>query len=161
MTYSGFCEEISTVNTPIWPGPKITPQPSYARGSETSMCRFLCWDISCTGQRMGELCREKPLRRGLVQRQGQTLEETIRDSSTAFSSRWVAGKEISFLWLMLWTLPWEIRVDFKALDIVLCCKEVLWPLWSMKWEQLYFLPSPLCLLLSCLFILAIICLYST
>lgn len=30
-----------------------------------------------------------------------------------------------------------------------------------KWEQLYFLPSTLCLLISCLFILAIICLYST
>lgn len=27
MTYIGFCEEISTVNTPIWPGPKIAPQP--------------------------------------------------------------------------------------------------------------------------------------
>lgn len=36
MTYIGFCEEISPVNTPIWPGPKITPQPSYARGAEKS-----------------------------------------------------------------------------------------------------------------------------
>lgn len=134
MTYIGFCEEISTLHAPIWPGPKITPEPSYSRGTEKSMYRFLCWGIFCTGQRMGELCSGLSTAR-------ETSEEGLGGTGTRRTNPLRRQSGISALCALMQICRWKRNFlfvnsptgnmgEFLRPNIVLCCKKVLWPLWG-------------------------------